>query len=535
MNEKLELTKKQKIYDRSVFLGLALTACVLTFLVCPFSPIYRYNFEPDELCYHTVSLGWLRGKIPYRDLFDHKGPLTYIIYMLGLLLTGRNAIGIMFVFMAINTAIFIMIYRINRLCFDQAHSLCSTILLLTFFFVKKQSLYASGTKPDHFILLILLVSEFIYIRGIKRYRLSRQAGNPSSCDSLESDASKDSASELPAKRFTTVFSSLEMLLLGLGCGVVFMIKLNACIYYLLFIGFYLLWLLIRKNWKSFFASCGLFLLGIGAVSAPFVIYFSYHHALSDFFFAYFQFNSAYAKDGGLHLLFSRPFIDPENSLIIILLFLLLLLSTFVFLNAKGSKHTRTILVLCGAVTYGFIAFQEVFIYTFVLLIPLYIWGCAVLVDLLFAFLSLKAMRIATCALSIFILFNFTLFHLVLYPAIPKEISPEEQIITDYIEAHPDSTTLYFFNLCFIFSPNSMETTPDFRYFFMPRSGTEEIYTSQADYIRNQIPDIICFYSTSIDDEYMKRLDDFFAENEYSLLCVQKNDEYHVYVRSSTLT
>ena len=151
--------KQSKNTDRLVIFLLAASAVFLTFLTCPFSPIYRYNFEPDEICYQIMSLGWLKGKLPYRDLFDHKGPLTYVIYSLGLLLTGKNTLGILFVFSAINAGSFILVYKIMRLCFPENKSIVGTTLILSLFYAAKNPLFASGTKPDHVILLLLLISD----------------------------------------------------------------------------------------------------------------------------------------------------------------------------------------------------------------------------------------------------------------------------------------------------------------------------------------------------------------------------------------
>ena len=78
------------------------TILVLLLFVCPFSPIHRYCFETDEIAYRVVSKGLLKGKIPYRDLFDHKGPLLYFVYALGMLITGGSDIGICIVFMSVS-------------------------------------------------------------------------------------------------------------------------------------------------------------------------------------------------------------------------------------------------------------------------------------------------------------------------------------------------------------------------------------------------------------------------------------------------
>ena len=38
------------------------------------------ELEPDPVVYLTIGNEVLHGAVPYRDLFDHKGPLTYWIY-----------------------------------------------------------------------------------------------------------------------------------------------------------------------------------------------------------------------------------------------------------------------------------------------------------------------------------------------------------------------------------------------------------------------------------------------------------------------
>ena len=39
------------------------------------SPLYATNFWTDTNIYFTIGRGMLKGLMPYRDLFDHKGPL----------------------------------------------------------------------------------------------------------------------------------------------------------------------------------------------------------------------------------------------------------------------------------------------------------------------------------------------------------------------------------------------------------------------------------------------------------------------------
>ena len=44
------------------------------------SPLYTFNSHCDFNWYVTMGRGWVAGKVPYRDLFEHKGPITYLIF-----------------------------------------------------------------------------------------------------------------------------------------------------------------------------------------------------------------------------------------------------------------------------------------------------------------------------------------------------------------------------------------------------------------------------------------------------------------------
>ena len=59
---------------------------VLSFVILFFcsknSPLYPFNNWVDENAFYTVGISWRHGILPYRDLFEQKGPLLYLIFML---------------------------------------------------------------------------------------------------------------------------------------------------------------------------------------------------------------------------------------------------------------------------------------------------------------------------------------------------------------------------------------------------------------------------------------------------------------------
>ena len=72
-----------------VFIVLLIFAILL-----PESPLFKPYLERDSGVFHYI--GWLitQGKIPYRDVWDHKPPVIFFINALGLLLAGGSRWGV---------------------------------------------------------------------------------------------------------------------------------------------------------------------------------------------------------------------------------------------------------------------------------------------------------------------------------------------------------------------------------------------------------------------------------------------------------
>ncbi|HEU4758435.1 MAG TPA: glycosyltransferase family 39 protein, partial [Dehalococcoidia bacterium] len=83
-----------------------------------FLPFVGEPLDADSGVYATVARGLLHGQIPYRDLFDHKQPLTYGWYALSYLLFGENdsSARILILFHLATTSL--LVYWCGRLLFD---------------------------------------------------------------------------------------------------------------------------------------------------------------------------------------------------------------------------------------------------------------------------------------------------------------------------------------------------------------------------------------------------------------------------------
>lgn len=58
------------------------------------SPLYSLNDWVDSNAFFTMGKGIINGKIPYKDLFEQKGPLLYFIHGISYIISNKTFIGV---------------------------------------------------------------------------------------------------------------------------------------------------------------------------------------------------------------------------------------------------------------------------------------------------------------------------------------------------------------------------------------------------------------------------------------------------------
>lgn len=67
---------------------------LLLFLLSVDSPCYELWGRIDSSWYFTSGKAWMNGMVPYVDFTDSKGPLLWLIYGIGYLLSNYNYVGV---------------------------------------------------------------------------------------------------------------------------------------------------------------------------------------------------------------------------------------------------------------------------------------------------------------------------------------------------------------------------------------------------------------------------------------------------------
>ena len=52
------------------------------------SPVWKQEYQGDDLIFQIIGKYWAKGFLPYVDIWDHKGPLLFLLNAIGYFLTG---------------------------------------------------------------------------------------------------------------------------------------------------------------------------------------------------------------------------------------------------------------------------------------------------------------------------------------------------------------------------------------------------------------------------------------------------------------
>lgn len=263
----------------SKFLNIVLLVLVaLAFLVLysfSTSPLY-VNEGMDSCVFKTIGLGILNGKVPYIDIFDHKGPLLFYINAMGLLISRNYGILLLQVINLTMTLFFL--FRIARLFVSRRLSMALVLLALLFY----SGLISEGNQCEEWMLSPIVISLYWGLRMI-------QEGQP--------------------------LSVVKSLLFGVFFGILFFIRSNDAVSTVgaLFFGISL-WKLVRKEIQQFVIGSLMFLVGFLIVAFPFLVLYCSKGAFSDLMYGLFGFNMKYTS--GIVSMFMGMFREKHTLMIL---------------------------------------------------------------------------------------------------------------------------------------------------------------------------------------------------------------------------
>ena len=241
----------------------ALAAAVLLTLCSMCSPLYPLNIWVDPNCLMTVGRAMKHGAVLYRDIYEQKGPLLYLIHMLAACVTEKSFFGVFLLELAAWTA---TLYAACRLIAQRTGAYMAragAVLFGACVLVSRS--FARGDSAEEFCLPFLMAALVLFMRHSEREK-----------------------GPLPLK---------EMFICGLLAGCVAMIKYTVLG---LFIGLCAAQAVLcigHGGLRTLMASAGVFLAGMLIPVLPWLVYFAAQDALGDAFTAYI-YNNVFLYNAG---------------------------------------------------------------------------------------------------------------------------------------------------------------------------------------------------------------------------------------------
>lgn len=236
-------------------LAYSLAAAFITLLICSkSSPLYPINDWVDANTYLTVGRGMLHGKVTYRDLYEQKGPLLYMLHAAAAAITEKSFLGVFIIEVAACTA-----------------------------FLYESCLLLSGNGKKCRLWLLPVISGTIYA--------SRAFCHGDSAEELCLPLTLGAYMlGLGAVRGKRPFSGREWFVLGVLGGAVLWIKFTLTGIFAAPVIAGIVLAFRQKRGGELVRGLSLCVLGAAAASLPAIAYFTVNGALDDLFSVYFYDN-----------------------------------------------------------------------------------------------------------------------------------------------------------------------------------------------------------------------------------------------------
>lgn len=242
---------------QKLILLFCLISSLLILLLCTkSSPLYPLNDWEDANIIFTVGKGMTQGKVPYRDLFDQKGPFAFLLFAVASLISRTSFTGLYI--LEVLSLTFFLYWSYKTVSLHESRNAFLCIPLLGMLVASAMS-FAHGGSVEELFLPAYAFSFYELLRCIRE---------------------------------NAAVGKNRLVLHGFLAGCMFWAKYTLTGFYIGWLLLLFLCLLSRRKAGAAFGSVLLFLAGMVLSSAPWLIYYSVHHALPELWKYYFFNNIA---------------------------------------------------------------------------------------------------------------------------------------------------------------------------------------------------------------------------------------------------
>ena len=255
MSKESEVKTGYKILS---FAGICGILVLLTFIILRQSPLHPWvnkDTMTDSSVFKTISMQMAHGYLPYRDSFDHKGPLLYLINFLGDRISSYRGVWVLeFIFI---WSTLIIMFLMGRLYCDRIRALVATMacggLLIAYF--------SGGNLCEEYAMPFIAMGAYVFANYFKCHETNK----------------------------------LALILCGASCGCVLMLRPNMVAVWVVGCIAVLVDLIRTKSIKKIWHFLLFFIIGLLAVMLPVVLWLGVNNALTPCIDDYLVFNFSYCS------------------------------------------------------------------------------------------------------------------------------------------------------------------------------------------------------------------------------------------------
>jgi len=249
-----------KVVQSKWFLyALCFVASFSLLMLCSMdSFLYGVSTWCDANAYITIGNGMVHGKVPYRDLYDHKGPVVYFMFALTNLFSNPYTATYVMESICLGLFIYQTVKVADRWINNNYLSLCVSIVVA--YALCTASMFNIGGGCVEFYLLPILmyfINIFFDFVSDKNY---------------------------------TKLTKTRSLFIGLWLAVIFWVKFTLLLLPGIILVYWLVVNLFKKNFKQTFINIGFMAISFVGLTFLIFIYFIVNGALKDLFDVYFYDN-----------------------------------------------------------------------------------------------------------------------------------------------------------------------------------------------------------------------------------------------------
>lgn len=265
----MEKTKKKRSLissnQENIIAFLVSTVIAFFFLLKSWQhPWLNVETGTDSSVFKTIAMMMEKGYMPYRDSFDHKGPLLYILNWIGGKISSYGGIWVIeLIFLAVTI---FMIYKIARLSCRGNSAIVVMLISISLLF----GYFEGGNYTEEYAMPFLAIGIFIFIDYLKNKKISM----------------------------------MRLILSGFSCGAVLLLRPNMIAVWVTFCIVIFVIHIWNRNWKELGNMIVGFSMGVLLIVLPILIWLAINQSLLPFWEDYILFNTQYTSEKGSRALFS---------------------------------------------------------------------------------------------------------------------------------------------------------------------------------------------------------------------------------------